>query len=298
MTIRIANAPVSWSIYEFEGIKPKYTFAQVLDEIVETGYIGTELGPWGFMPTNPDALRAELEKRNLQMVSAFVPIKLVDEAAHAEGEAEAIKIGNLLAAMGADYIVLADDSGTVPELIAQAGRAQGSRLSPEQWEVVAAGVNRIARKVNDETGLSFVFHHHCAGYVETMEEIQHLMDRTDPDLVGLCLDAGHWHYAGGNALDAIKTYGERVRHLHFKDCSPTIRQRCIDEELDYFAAVEAGVFCELGQGDVDFPAIVAEMEKLGYNGWGTVEQDVLTDDLDAPKQSAARNREYLRSIGL
>ena len=298
MTIRIANAPVSWSIYEFEGIKPKYSFEEVLDQIAETGYSGTELGPWGFLPTDPAVLRAELEKRNLRMVSAFVPITLVDESTHAAGEAEAIKIGKLLAALGAEYIVLADNNGTVPELVKQAGRAQRSRLSPEQWDVVARGVNRVARSVHNETGLSFVFHHHCAGYVETMEEIRHLMDRTDPNLVGLCLDAGHWHYAGGDALDAIKIYGERVRHLHFKDCSPAIRQRCIDEELDYFAAVAAGVFCELGQGDVDFAAIIAEMEKLGYDGWGTVEQDILTDNLAAPKQSAARNREYLRKLGL
>jgi inosose dehydratase len=228
----------------------------------------------------------------------LVPVNLVDEATHAAGEAEAIKVGKLLAALGAEYIVLADDNGTVPQLVAEAGRAQGSRLSPEQWDVVGKGVNGIARRVHEETGLSFVFHHHCAGYVETMEEIKHLMDRTDPDLVGLCLDAGHWHYAGGDALDAIKTYGDRVRHLHFKDCSPTIRQRCIADKLDYFDAVRAGVFCELGQGDVNFRAIVAEMEKLGYNGWATVEQDVLTDDIDAPKQSAARNRAYLRNLGL
>ena len=200
------------------------------------------------------------------MVSAFVPVKLVDEATHAAGEAEAIKVGKLLAALGAEYIVLADDNGTVPQLVAEAGRAQGSRLSPEQWDVVGKGVNCIARKVHGETGLSLVFHHHCAGYVETMEEIKHLMDRTDPDLVGLCLDAGHWHYAGGQALSAIKDYGERVRHLHFKDCSPSLRQRCIAGKLDYFDAVKAGVFCELDQGDVDFPVIVAEIENLGYNG--------------------------------
>ena len=95
MTIRIANTPVSWSIYEFEGIEPKYTYTQVLDQIVETGYRGTELGPWGFLPTDPARLREELESRALQMVSAFVPVRLVDEATHAAGEAEAIKVGKL-----------------------------------------------------------------------------------------------------------------------------------------------------------------------------------------------------------
>lgn len=298
MTIQIGNAPVSWAIYEFKDIEPKYTFTRVLDEIAGTGYRGTELGPWGFLPTDPAILRAELDKRNLQMVSAYVPVKLVDESAHPQAEAEAIKVGKLLAALGAKFIVLADDNGSVPELIQEAGRAQGSRLSPERWDVVAKGVNRIARRVHDETGLKFAFHHHCAGYVETPVETRHLMDRTDADLVGLCLDTGHYHYAGGDALEAVKTYGTRIRHLHFKDCDMNIRQQCIAQKLDYFAAVGAGVFCELGKGNVNFPAIIAEMQKLGFDGWATVEQDILVDDLDAPRLSAGRNREYLRTLGL
>lgn len=298
MTIRIANAPVSWGIFEFEEIEPKYPYTQVLDEIAETGHTGLELGPWGYLPTDPAKLRPELEKRGLQLLSSYVPVKLVDESAHAAGEAHALKVGKLLAALGAQYIVLADDNGVVPELIKQAGRVQGSRLSAAQWDVFAKGVNRIARKVYDELGLRLVFHHHCAGYVETPEETRELMKRTDPDLVGLCLDTGHWHYAGGDALQAVKEYGERVRYLHLKDCDPQVRQRCIAEKLDYFQATGAGVFCELGKGEVDFPGIIAEMEKLGYDGWAIVEQDVLVDDPDAPKQSARRNRDYLKSLGL
>lgn len=298
MTIRIGNAPVSWAIYEFKDIEPKYKFTRVLDEIASTGYVGTELGPWGYLPSDPSALRVELDKRGLQMISAYVPVKLVDEAAHPAAEADAIRTGKLLAALGAKYIVLADDNGSVPALINEAGRAQGSRLSAAQWDVVAKGVDRIARRVNEETGLKFAFHHHCAGYVETPEEVRHLMDRTDADLVGLCLDTGHYQYGGGDALEAVRTYGSRIRHLHFKDCDMNVRQQCIEKLLNYFDAVGAGVFCELGKGSVDFPTIIKEIEALGYDGWATVEQDILVDDLDAPAQSAARNREYLRGLGL
>jgi inosose dehydratase len=298
MTIRIGNAPVSWAIYEFKDIEPKYHFSRVLDEIASTGYVGTELGPWGFLPPDAAALRPELDKRGLQMVSAYVPVKLVAPSAHPAAEAEAIKVGKLLAALGAKYIVLADDNGTVPELINEAGRAQGSRLSAAQWDVVASAVNRIARKVNEETGLKFAFHHHCAGYVETPEEIRNLMDRTDANLVGLCLDTGHYQYGGGDALEAVQTYGSRIWHLHFKDCDMNVRSQCAAQKLNYFEAVGAGVFCELGKGSVDFPAIIAGMEKLGFDGWATVEQDILVEDLDAPRESAARNRDYLRGLGL
>jgi inosose dehydratase len=298
MTIRIANAPVSWGIYEFEGAAQKFTYQQVLDEIVEAGYTGIELGPWGFLPTDPEKLREELDKRNLKLLSSFVPVKLIDRAAHESGEQHALQVGRLLAALGAPYIVLADDNGSVPELVAQAGRRSGSALSADEWDVYAEGVNRIARRINDELGLKIVFHHHCAGYVETPEETKQLMDRADYDLVGLCLDTGHWHYGGGDAVQAIREFGERVRYLHLKDCSREIADRARRENLDYFQATAEGVFCELGNGEVDFPSVVAEMEKLGYDGWAIVEQDVLTDDLQAPKRSATHNRQYLRSIGL
>src|SRR5258708_30291178 len=122
MTIHVASAPVSWGIFEFEGIAPKFPYAQVLDEIAETGYRGIELGPYGYLPTNPDMLRSELEQRNLQLLSAFVPVKLVDVAAHEAGAQQALMVGRLLVALGATYVVLADATGPVPELVKQAGR--------------------------------------------------------------------------------------------------------------------------------------------------------------------------------
>jgi inosose dehydratase len=298
MPIRIANAPVSWGIYEFEELEQKYPYTQVLDEMVETGYTGLELGPWGYLPTDPDVLRPELEKRNLQLLSSYVPMTLADESAHEASETQALKVGKLLAALGAEFIVLADNNGTVPELTQQAGRRSGKFLNDDQWDVVARGVNHIARRVHDECGLKIAFHHHCAGYIETPDEARELLKRTDPELVGLCLDAGHWHYAGGDAVACIREFGERVRYLHLKDCDPTSAAKCRAEGVDYFKATEMGVFCELGKGEVDFPGIVAEMEKLGYDGWAIVEQDILTDDLAAPKRHAQHNRDYLRSIGL
>jgi len=298
MTIRLASAPVSWGIYEFKDIEPKFPYQRVLDEIVETGYTGIELGPWGYLPTDPAVLRAELGARGLQLLSSFVPVRFADAADIAAQEAQALKVGRLLASQGAIAIVLADDNGSVPELAAQAGWRGGSALSPAEWDVYAAGVNRVARTLHDETGLSIVFHHHCGGYVETPEETRALLERTDPDLVGLCLDTGHWHYAGGDAVQCIREYGERVRYLHFKDCDPALKAKAWAEHLSYFQATSLGLFCELGHGEVDFPAVVREMEALGYDGWAVVEQDVYVDDLDAPKQSSARNREYLHSIGL
>jgi inosose dehydratase len=143
-----------------------------------------------------------------------------------------------------------------------------------------------------------MFHHHCAGYVETPDETRALLERTDPQLVGLCLDTGHWHFAGGDAVAAIREFGARVAYLHLKDYHPRIGADCRAEGKDYFQAVEAGVFCALGQGEVDFPGVIREMDALGYDGWAIVEQDILTDDLDAPMRFSQANRDYLRGIGL
>jgi inosose dehydratase len=297
MPLKIANAPCSWGIYEFDEIEQKYPYTQVLDEMVDTGYTGLEYGPWGYLPSDIDDLRQALSQRNLRLLSSYVPVKLVDREAHQDGLEHALKVGKVLAAMDAVCVVLADDSGTVPDLVKRSGRRTGSILTADEWDIYADGVNLIARHLHDETGLNIVFHHHCAGYVETAEETRQLMSRVDADLVGLCLDTGHWHYAGGDALEAVHEYGERLRYLHLKDCHPEIRKQCIEQELDHFEATALGVFCELGQGEVDFPAVLSAMEKQGYDGWAIVEQDVLVEDINAPKASARRNREYLQQLG-
>ena len=123
------------------------------------------------------------------------------------------------------------------------------------------------------------------------------MEMTDPEIVGLCLDTGHYTYGGGDPLEALRRYRDRIWHVHFKDCHPDVAARARAEGWDYFQAVRHGVFCELGQGMVDFPAIVDELKSGGYDGWIVVEQDVLPE-MGSPLASARRNREYLRSLGL
>lgn len=298
MPIKIASAPVSWGIYEFEGVEPKFPYTQVLDEIAGTGYTGLELGPWGYLPTDPAVLRHELDSRGLTLLSSFVPVKLVEASAHAAGEAFALQVGTLLAEMGAQYVVLADDNGSVETLVKQAGRRTGTMLTNPEWATVAQGVNRIASTIQRELGLKTVFHHHGGGYVETPYEVAELLKRTDPELVGLCLDTGHYHFGGGDAVACIREFGDRVWYLHLKDCSAEVLEQVRRDKLDYFEAVAAGVFCELGQGMVDFPGVIAEMEKLGYDGWAIVEQDILTDDPALPRRISQANRDYLHSIGL
>ncbi len=296
--MKLANAPCSWGVLEFDlqGKSPDYS--QVLDEMHDIGYSGTELGDWGFMPTAPAQLRDELAARELTLLGAFVPVALADAAAHAAGERSALQHARLLAEVAGDtpFIVLADDNGTVAHRTHNAGRIRHEHsLTQEQWDIFVEGVHHIAQSVRDDTGLRTVFHHHCAGYVETPAEVDTLMQCTDPNLVGLCFDTGHYRFGGGEPLDIFDRHAERIWHVHFKDCQPNIAARSRKDGWDYFTSVENGVFCELGKGDVDFPSFIAELENGNYDGWIVVEQDVLPG-MGSPYQSAERNYRYLRSI--
>jgi inosose dehydratase len=298
--IRIANAPCSWGVLEFESKVDSPTYTRVLDEIVASGYAGTELGDWGFMPTDPDRLRDEIERRGLALLAAFVTTRLAHPETYDESTRRAVATAQLLAAVSgtSPFIVLSDEPAADPMRARHAGRIQPSQaLSEKQWDIAARGVERLAQIVRDETGLRTVFHHHCGAFVETAQEIDALMQRTDDSCVGLCLDSGHITYAGGSPIDLLDRYGTRTWHVHFKDCEPAVAARARSEKWDYQAAVRGGVFCELGKGAVDFPALLEALRQRGYAGWIVVEQDVLPS-LGSPLDSARRNRDYLRTLGL
>lgn len=301
MTTRIpvGNAPCSWGVIEgIEGERGGYR--RVLDEMQETGYMGTELGDWGFMPTDPARLITELTDHGLRMVGSWVSVKLHDPACHAESEADAVRTARQLAIVGGpqDVIVLGNDPYADPMRTLYAGRIRPDQgMSEAQWAVFAEGANRVARAVKRETGLRTVFHHHVGTWIETPEETARLLSMTDPDALGLCFDTGHYRFGGGDPLTGLRRHADRIWHVHFKDHDPQVAAQSRVEGWSGVEAVGHGVFCELGKGDVDFPAILAELRAMDYPGWIIVEQDVLPG-MGSPKESAARNRDYLRSIGL
>lgn len=298
--IRVANAPCSWGVLEFDGAEQPAAWDRVIDEIAGTGYAGTELGDWGFMPPDPERLREELDRRGLELLGAFVPAALWRDEALDGAVGAALLAARLLAAVsrGEPVIVLSDDNATVPARAARAGRVRPEDgLDEPGWNRFAEGVRCVSAAVRRETGLRTVFHPHCGGYVEAAWEIDALMSRTDAGELGLCLDTGHITFGGGDPVAIVERYAPRVRHVHFKDCAPGVAERARAEGWDYLRAVREGVFCELGRGSVDFRRVLDALLTRGYDGWIVVEQDVLPG-MGAPALSAARNRTYLRQLGL
>jgi inosose dehydratase len=256
------------------------------------------------MPTDPVRLSEELGRRNnIVMLGAFVPVVLKNQAAHAEGTVRAVKTAKLIAAVAttqAPFLVLSDDNGTDPIRTERAGRIRPQDgLSRDEWKVFARGTDEIAHAVFDETGLRTVFHHHCAGFVETPDEIARLLDMTNPERLGLVFDTGHYiHGTGREEIDlvaALNRFQDRIWYIHLKDLEPDVARRSRDEQWDYFMAMRNGLYPELGKGCVDFPALLRWLGARDYKGYVLVEQDILPG-MGTPKESAARSREYLRSI--
>jgi len=295
MPIRIATAPVSWGILEVEGWARQQTYGEVLDEMAQAGYAGTELGPYGFLPVDPETLKRELAARNLALLGAFVPLPLGDVERHPEGMRSALETARLLAANGAPYLVLADEMSEARMAIAgSACPADG--FTEAQWEGAARLISCLAQMAA-EMGVRSVFHHHAGTHIETPGEVAHLLDATDPRLLGICLDTGHYLYGGGDPVAFARAQAPRIWHLHLKDIRADVLETVRRERIGYLDAIRRGVFCELGQGDVDLAGVIRELEHAGFDGWAVFEQDIdPTVPGTRPLAGATRSRQYLRRV--
>ncbi len=296
--IRIGTAPISWGACEIPNWGDQLPYAQVLDEMAASGYEGTELGPWSYLPSDPTTLRRELDARNLALAGAFCPVTLHNRAQSAASLHTARETINLLAAAGAPVLVLAEAGDARRAAIAGRVPADGSAgFSHGEWRRFSDGVNTIARYAR-ERGLVTAFHPHVASYVERPEEIARLVRDTDPTLVGLCLDTGHIAYGGGDPAAIARTYARRVRHVHLKDLRREVRADALARHLDFPGAVSLGVFAPLGDGSLDLRGTLGALRAVGYSGWLIVEQDVRlgVSPIAAPLRDAKRSRGYLRDV--
>ena len=297
MQINLASAPVCWGVLlkDTPGVPP---YPQVLDEIKAAGYTGTELGPYGYLPLDTAKLRDELDARGLTLLSAYTQIYFLEPEAYADFYEETLITARLLSEMGCEWIVLSDVLLVDKNRSARAGRIRPEdSLSESQWDTFAKNVDDFARRTRGEFGLKSVFHNHVGAFVETADEIDALMSRTDPALVGLCLDTAHAMYGGGDPVAICKKWADRVWYLHLKECDQPTLNDVTAREGDYFAGVEAGVFPELGQGSVNFASLHSLLTEMDYDGWAVIEQDILPGSGLDPLASARRNREYLEGLG-
>jgi inosose dehydratase len=261
--ISLATGPVTWGV-DFADAPGNPPWEHVIDEIAASGLGALELGPVGYLPEDPAELRAALDTRGLTAVGSFVFDDLHDPSRAAEVAAATERVARAIAAAGGTVLLLIDRPA--PERAATAGRSlDARRLEDSAWAAMVDTIRRCAAIAEDH-GLRPAFHPHAGGYVEYEDEIERLLDDTD---LALCLDTGHAVYAGIEPEGALVAYGPRVAHVHLKD----VRADVVERGLGFWAALEAGVFCPLGEGVVDLPAVLAALDEVGYEGYATIEQD-------------------------
>ncbi len=286
--IQVASAPVSWGVMEETDTTVWPSAAQVLAEIVLAGYHGTELGPHGYYPTDARRLSATLDSLGLTLTSAFVPLRWFQPDRLAADTEALLSVAELLSALRCPFVVIAD------------GVAQPGEPSPDEaaWKFAARAMEDVARRLQ-KLRLKTVVHLEAGSHLATPEDQDRLCGLTDPDLVGICLDTGHYAYSFGRPRDAVRQYGKRIRYVHLKDVDPAVRERVASQGLDFYTAVRSGVFTPLGQGCAEIPGVVSDLLSSGYEGWLVAEQDVLMplESGRSPLDNARQSREFLRELG-
>lgn len=266
-----------------------------LDEVSESGYEWIELGPYGYLPTDPARLTEETARRGLKVSAGTVFTSLHRGPSVWDATWEHVgQVAALAQAMDAGHLVVIpsfwrDDK--TAEVI------EPRELTAEQWGHLATGMERLGRQVRDTYGLDIVVHPHADTHIDTEEHVERFLDATDPGLVSLCLDTGHYAYCGGDSVKLIETYGERIGYLHLKQVDPEILADVVKNGIPFGPAVQRGVMCEPPAGVPALEPVLAAAQGLGVDLFAIVEQDMYPCEPERPLPIAQRTRKFLRSCG-
>lgn len=293
-SIRVGTAPCSWGVW-FADDPRQLPYTQFLDEAAAIGYRWIELGPYGYLPTDPLRLRDELDARGLAVSAGTVFEHLHVEDSWAQVWDDVRAVAALTAAVGGAHLVVIPqmwrDPGTGAALSART-------LTAAQWRRKTTGMDRLGQAVADEFGLALQYHPHADSHVTAVADVFRFLADTDPARVGLCLDTGHIGYAGGDSLDIIAEYPDRIGYLHLKQVDPAVRATVAARDLPFGAAVAAGVMIEPPLGQPAYPPILAAVHDLDVDVFAIVEQDLYPCAADLPRPIAQRTRDYLGSVPL
>jgi inosose dehydratase len=295
MSIRIANAPCSWGV-EFADDPRNPAWRRVLSDCAEAGYKGIELGPVGYMPEDPNILGQALREHGLELVGGVVFRPFHDPAKWDDVMDGATRTCKALVAHGAQHLVLIDSIS--PRRAPTAGRAkEAEQMDTAEWQAFRDRIATVARIGAEEYGLTVGIHAHAAGFIDFEPELERLLDEVDESILKICFDTGHHSYAGFDPVTFMKRHIGRISYMHYKDIDPRVKARAIAERTGFYDACGQGIFCNLGQGDVDFPAVRQVLLDAEFDGWCTVEQDCDPSLAASPIADARANRAYLQSIG-
>ncbi len=293
--LTLGTAPDSWGVW-FARDEHQVGWKQYLDDVQNAGYVWTELGPQGFLPQDPQQLRDELDQRGLKVCggTVFAGLHKGKEALD-KAIAEFGQEAKLLSEVGAKYLIHLPEQYT--DLHTGAAMEPGE-LDPEQWKSLVAGTNELGRIIFEEYGVNLVSHPHADTHLDTQDRIEQFLVETDPRYVNLCLDTGHVAYCGGDNLQIIEHFPDRIHYLHIKLVDPKIRERVQAEGLSLAEAVPLGIMVEPPYGEPDVPSLLTALSALDRDIFAVIEQDLYPIPSHLPLAIQARAAGYFTALGL
>jgi len=293
----LGSCPDSWGVWFADD--PKQTpWQRFLDELSGVGYEWLELGPYGYLPTDPARLKDELASRNLKVAGGTMHGL---SGLHRADEFEAIvaqtrKVAELTRAVDAEHLIFVPVPGYRDDTTG--AFLEPAELTEDEWSTLIRSTNELGKIVHGDYGIRLQFHPHADSHVETQAQTERFLDQTDADVVSLCLDTGHLAYRHADVPAIIRAYPDRIGYVHIKQMDPAIVEIADRDGLAFGQAVAMGASCEPPQGLPDIPSVVEALNELNAEIFVVVEQDMYPCDFDTPEPIAARTAQYLRSAGI
>jgi inosose dehydratase len=293
----LGSCPDSWGVW-FADDPQQTPWRRFLDELAGVGYEWLELGPYGYLPTDPEQLKDELTSRGLKVAGGTMHglsgLHKADDFAAIVAQTR--KVAALTSAVGAEHLIFVPVPGYRDDVTG--GYLEPAQLTTDEWHTLIHSTDELGRIIAGEYGVRLQFHPHADSHVETQAQIERFLDETDPAFVSLCLDTGHLAYRRADSVQIIRKYPDRIGYVHIKQMDPAIVEKADAENLAFGQAVAMGASCEPPQGLPDIPSVVAALSELDAELFVVVEQDMYPVDFDLPEPIAARTRQYLRDTGI
>lgn len=291
--ITVGSAPDSWGVW-FPSDPEQTTADRFLREVSGAGYDWIELGPYGYLPTDPSELADALSTHGLGVSAGTVFEHLHRPDSWEDVWKQVTDVAALTKAVGGGHIIVIPE----PWRDHRTGAAiESPELPAEQWRALTTGMDELGRRILDEYGLHVQFHSHADSHVGYQRDIERFLADTDPRYVNLCLDTGHVSYYRGDNVDLIRRHPDRIGYLHLKQVDPAVLDQVEAEDLTFPEAVRRGVMCEPPHGVPAMEPLLDAVAALGRDLYAIVEQDMYPCAPDAPLPIARRTHTYLAGCG-
>ena len=287
--VNLGIAPIAWTNDDMPDLGKENTFEQCVSEMALAGFTGSEVG--NKYPKDPEVLKKALELRGVEICNQWFSSFLITKPFE-EVEKEFRAQLTFLKAMGAKVIGASEQSHSVQGQMDTPVFGHKYEMNDEEWDIFCTGMNKLGKIAKEEYGIALTFHHHMGTVVQSLAEVDRMMENTDPEYVSLLFDTGHFTYCGEDPLEVVKKYVHRIKHVHLKDIRPEVVEQVKKENMSFLAGVRAGAFTIPGDGCINYDPIFKVLEDAGYEGYMVVEAE--QDPAKAnPLEYAIRARKFI-----